>query len=353
MKRKIIQVGVGGWGGTWIEKVLASGSWELGACVDVNTEALLDAQAAHGIDPSRCFTSVEEAAAAISADAALVVVPPQRHLAIAAESFDAGLHVLVEKPLADTMDSGRRMVRLADEAGRHLMVSQNYRFKSAPRAVREILRAPWLGPVTSATVEFRKAPHFTLPDNRHGYTHYRFVEDMCVHHFDLMRAVLGDEPVAAYAQARNPEWSWFAAPPLVNATIELAGGGLVQYYGSWISRGRETTWDGDWFIECENGQVVWADNRVKVRPQEVYYTVYLPGFQERAGWMERELSPGPVEERSFILEEFARRIADGMPPETSGRDNLRSMALTYAVAASVSTGERRELETSDLASAVD
>jgi predicted dehydrogenase len=242
------------------------------------------------------------------------------------------------------------MVRLAEQADRILMVSQNYRYKSAPRAVKEILAAPWLGAVTAATVEFRKAPHFVVPGTKQGYSHYKFIEDMCVHHLDLMRAVLGDEPVAAYAQARNPHWSWFAAPPIVNATIELAGGGLVQYYGSWISRGRETTWDGDWFIDCENGQVAWSENRVRVRPEEVDYTVYLPGFQERGGWMESELVAAPEEERAFVLEEFGRRLDDETQPETSGSDNLKSMALTHAVAQSAATGERCEVEAGATAS---
>jgi predicted dehydrogenase len=343
MKRRLIQVGVGGWGATWVEKAVGSPTWELVGCVDLSEDALEAARLAHGISREQCFSSIAEAVAATHADGALVVVPPQLHLAVAAEAFDAGLDVLVEKPLADTMPNGLEMVRLAEASERILMVSQNYRYKSAPRAVKEILESSWLGKVTSATVEFRKAPHFALPDVRHGYTHYKLIEDMSIHHFDLMRGVLGDEPIAAYAQARNPDWSWFAAPPLVSAVIELSEGGLVHYHGSWVSRGRQTTWDGDWFIDCENGQVEWSNNRVRVRPEEVYYTVYLPGFQERDGWMECDLAVAAEEERHFTLEEFGRCVDERRQPETSGKDNLRSIALTYAVADSAKVGERREL----------
>jgi predicted dehydrogenase len=343
MKRRLIQVGVGGWGATWVEKAVSSPTWELVGCVDLNEDALDAACTAHGIARDQCFSSVGDAVSATEADGALVVVPPPLHLPVAAEAFDAGVDVLVEKPLADTMASGLEMVRLAEASDRILMVSQNYRYKGAPRAVKEILRFPWLGKVTSATVEFRKAPHFVVPDVMHGYAHYKLIEDMSIHHFDLMRAVLGDEPVAAYAQARNPDWSWFTAPPIVSAVIELSGGGLVHYHGSWVSRGRQTTWDGDWFIDCENGQVEWSNNCVRVRPEEVYYTVYLPGFQEREGWMERDLTVAPEEERGFTLEEFGRCVDGRRQPETSGRDNLRSIALTYAVSESAQTHERREL----------
>jgi predicted dehydrogenase len=343
MKRRLIQVGVGGWGATWIEKGLTSATWEVVGFVDASQDALAQLQRTHNIGPDRCFSALSEAAATTSAEAALLVVPPAAHLPVAAEAFDAGLHVLVEKPLADTMPNALEMVRLAESSDRVLMVSQNYRYKSAPRAVKEILQYPWLGKVTSATVEFRKAPHFSLPDVKHGYSHYKLIEDMSIHHFDLMRTVLGDEPTAVYAQARNPEWSWFAAPPIVSAVIELAGGGVIQYYGSWVSRGRQTTWDGDWFIDCENGQVAWANNRVAVRPEEVYYTVYLEGFQERNGWMEADLLSDAEEERAFTLDEFGPCLDERRTPETSGDDNLKSLALTYATADSAEAGERREL----------
>jgi predicted dehydrogenase len=339
----LIQIGVGGWGATWVEKTEASTGWELVACVDTQPEALREVQHRHGFPADRCFATVADAASATGAVAALVVVPPHLHLPVAAEAFAAGLHVLVEKPLADTMANGKEMVARADANGLCLMVSQNYRYKAAPRAVARLLAEPWLGAVTSATVDFRKAPHFTVPDVKHGYTHYKLVEDMAIHHFDLMRAVLHDEPTAVYAQTRNPDWSWFAAPPIVTAVIELAGGGLVQYHGSWVSRGRQTTWDGDWFIECENGQVSWADNRVRVRPEAVYYTVYLEGFPERDGWMDCDLQAAAEEERRFTLEEFGRCVAEKREPATSGRDNLRSIALTYAVVDSAEAGGRRLL----------
>ncbi len=343
MKRRLIQVGVGGWGATWLEKVLGSPSWELVACVDTNESVLEEAKSTHQIPSDRCFGSLAEATRHVEADAALIVVPPEWHLPAAVEAFRAGLHVLVEKPLADTMANAHEMVRQAEASGKVLMVSQNYRYRRAPQTVARLLEEGWLGKVNSATIEFRKAPHFVLPDVPHGYSHYKLVEDMSIHHFDQMRGILKEEPTAVYAQTRNPEWSWFAAPPIVSAVIELESGGLVHYYGSWVSRGRQTTWDGAWFIDCEKGQIEWAENRVRVRPEEIYYTVHLEGFLERGGWMEAELLSDFAEDRAFTLEELGRCIEAGREPETSGRDNLRSVALTYAVVDSARLGERRQI----------
>ena len=340
--KKLIQCGVGGWGATWLEKVRNSSEWELVAMVDTEQANLETARESTPVPTERCFSSVSEAARGVEADAVLVVVPPWVHLPVAAEAFDAGLHALVEKPLAHDMKSSGEMVRLAEQAGVTLMVSQNYRYRAAPQAVAAVLQQGWLGEISYATIEFRKAPHFVIPDVKHGYGHYKLVQDMSVHHFDQLRGILGVEPAAVYAQGRNPDWSWFEFPPVVNAVIELENGGLIQYFGSWISRGKQTTWDGAWAIDCENGQVDWADNRVRVRPEEVYYGVHLDGFRERNGWMEAELAEVP-EDRAFTLDEFARCIDEGREPETSGRDNVRSVALTHAVADSARTGQRVEI----------
>ena len=339
VKRRLIQVGVGGWGASYLQRVLLSTSWELVAVVGRGDSALAAARASHGIERQRCFTSLTEAAAAYEADAALIVVPSAIHLPIASEAFKAGLHVLIEKPLADTMGDAQEIVSQARRAGKTLMVSQNYRYRAAARIVAHLLRQGWLGAVGAVTLEYRKAPLFARPPVPHGYSGFRMIEDLSIHHFDQLRGVLGLEPQSVFSQARNPAWSWFAAPSVVNAVIEMEGGALVDYFASWISRGRQTTWDGSWCIDCAHGVIEWADNRVRVRPEEVYYTVDLPGFTERNGWMEAEFHPSERDARDYILDEFARCLDDGRVPETDGQDNLRSLALAFAAAGSVRAGE--------------
>ena len=131
MRQGLIQVGVGGWGATWVEKGLASTNWELVGCVDANPDALIEVQRVHGYPADRCFPTVADAARETGATGALVVVPPHLHLPVALDAYAAGLHVLVEKPLADTMANGQEMVAQAAAGGRTLMVSQNYRYKAA------------------------------------------------------------------------------------------------------------------------------------------------------------------------------------------------------------------------------
>jgi len=341
---RLIQVGVGGWGATWLDRVLLSPTWELAGIVDASEAQLRDARERTGIDASACFGSIGAARAAVEADAALVVVPAEAHLAVAGEALEVGWHVLVEKPIADTMAAAHELVRRAEAAGRVLMVSQNYRFRRTSQIVQAIMEEGWLGPVHHASVQVYKELHFTLPDVPHGFGAYAFARDAAIHHLDQIRACLAAEPVRVYGQSHNPEWSWFTKPPMLTALIELEGGGLVQFYGSWIARGRSTTFDGDWHVECANGQLRWERGQVMVRPTEPWLSIQMDGFVERErGWMEAEIPAGMTEDRTHVLELFGTCLQTGREPPTSGRDNLRTAALAFALADSAADGLPRQI----------
>jgi predicted dehydrogenase len=336
---RLIQVGVGGWGETWLQRSVASPTWDLVAIVDRDPKALDAAIAAHNLNSKIAFRSIKDAAKSIAADAVLVVVPAAMHLAVAREAFEAGLHVLSEKPMADTMANAHRMVQAARESGKTLMVSQNYRFRRAALVVTEIMKAGWLGRVGHANVTFRKEIYFTKPPKPHEFALYEFIRDGGIHHLDQIRGLLLCEPRKVYGHAYNPTWSWFKEPPMVNAIIELEGGGVVEYFGSWTARGRQTTFDGDWYIECERGQIDFRENRVLIHPEETWLTIQMDGFLERNGWMEAEIPMDTPEDRTYVLEEFGRCLNERRAPPTSGEDNLKSLALAFALRDSALHGE--------------
>src|SRR5262249_32100197 len=70
-------------------------------------------------------------------DVVHVTTPPTSHFKLAMDSFDAGAHVIVEKPVTATFEELEALVRRAKDAGRHLIEDHNYVFNRAPQ---EILR---------------------------------------------------------------------------------------------------------------------------------------------------------------------------------------------------------------------
>jgi predicted dehydrogenase len=165
------------------------------------------------------------------------------------------------------------------------------------------------------------------------------ITDMAIHHFDQMRGILGLEPVRITARSWNPKWSWFAGNAVASVLVEMSNQATVSYTGSWVSQGWETTWDGDWRIQGDGGEINWANNEVVIRPTDLFKTVFMKGAVEQNGMLHADLVSMEVEERWAVLLEFAASILEDREPETNAADNLKSMAMVIGASMSV---KRRE-----------
>jgi UDP-N-acetyl-2-amino-2-deoxyglucuronate dehydrogenase len=76
---------------------------------------------------------------------AVICTPHDRHLDDVLAALQAGCHVLVEKPIARTLDEADRMIAAAARGGRVLMVAENFRFMPGFRAVRRLIDEQRLG----------------------------------------------------------------------------------------------------------------------------------------------------------------------------------------------------------------
>lgn len=333
--RGIVQVGYGSWGASWVAKIAESLRFELRALVELDDGTRARA-VEDGVPASVCFATLADAlAAAGEAELALIVTPPASHRAVALEALAKGLDCLIEKPLADSLEGAREIVAAADRAGRCVAVSQNYRFKRAPRTVKRVLAAGVIGRVEQVRITYAKNAPFA--DFR-TQMEEPVILDMAVHHLDQLRGIVGLEPARLRARSWNPSWSRFRGNASALIEMETLDGAHVVYTGSWCSNGLETTWDGSWDIQGTRGGIVWANNRVEVRFASVFDTVFLPGALERDGVMDVSLDDVVVEERLGVLAELAAAMDAGRPPETDGHDNLRSLGLVLGALESARAG---------------
>jgi predicted dehydrogenase len=146
------------------------------------------------------------------------------------------------------------------------------------------------------------------------------------------------------ARSWNPKWSWFDGDASAAATFRSAAGAVAVYSGSWVSQGWQTTWDGDWRIQGSEGEIHWADNRVLLSPKSVFTSVFVPGARESGGQLGFDLLPMAAEDRLATLAAFHHSVLQDETPETSGSDNLRTLATVLAVRLSVERGETVTLE---------
>ena len=99
-------------------------------------------QAFHGIG---AFGSYQAAAADVRVEAMYLCTPHHLHREHALLAARAGKHILVEKPIARTLEEGRDIVSQSQQAGVTFMVAENYRFMAAVSAAKELIEDGTIG----------------------------------------------------------------------------------------------------------------------------------------------------------------------------------------------------------------
>jgi len=340
---KLVHVGLGGWGQDWeMNAIPPVSQFERVAWVDAHEPTLEAARKRLDLPADRCFTSIAESFAAVECDALLVTAPQVAHVPLAIEAMEAGKHVLCEKPFAVSVDEARQGIEVAERTGKTLMVSQQYRHYPAVRKAAQLVADRQYGPVGTVRVDFRKWSNSApVGNSRHYQFTHPLIYDMAIHHFDLMRLVLGRDAVNVFARVTDSSWSKFEEEGGAAITIEFEGGLIVSYRGSWISPDRPTNWAGDWNLECEKGNIFFTSreggdagtsgDRVLVRP--------VGGGEEKVRLVQPRFWG-----RSAGLVAFAKAIETGEEPETSARSNLGSIALMTAAARSAASGQVEAVE---------
>ncbi|BBD73157.1 hypothetical protein HS1genome_1546 [Sulfodiicoccus acidiphilus] len=114
-----------------------------------NPDVLKDC--ASTFSPLRTFSSIDEVLRS-NADVVDVVLPHNLHRQVVVEALKAGKHVLVEKPIATTVEEGEDMIKASKEYRRKFMVAEQYFFDPTVKAVSSMIREGKLGKVHTIVV---------------------------------------------------------------------------------------------------------------------------------------------------------------------------------------------------------
>jgi len=136
-KPRVAVVGVGDFGRNHVRIAKQSSRADLVAVVDANPARASEVAAANGC---LAFTDLRELAG--KADAAIVAVPTSAHADVGCALLDAGIDVLVEKPIAPDLTSADRLIQSAETHSRILQVGHLERFNPAVIAIAPTVRLP-------------------------------------------------------------------------------------------------------------------------------------------------------------------------------------------------------------------
>jgi predicted dehydrogenase len=263
-----------------------------------------------------------------------VVVPAARHDVVSA-GLEAGCHVLSEKPMAESMEQARDLVRRARAAGRIHAVVQNRRYLPGVRRIGRALRSGLIGEVGSAHSDFFLAPHFG--GFREEMDHVLLL-DMAIHAFDALRCMTGLNSAAVYCREWNPPHSWYRHGSSAAAIFELEGGAAFVYRGSWCAAGLGTSWECAWRFVGSKGTLTWdgADGiRIEVAgsgPRSGLFDSVMPVDAPKLAPEDR------IGGHFGVLSDFMDAVRSGGEPETAGHDNIRSLAMALGAIASAEAG---------------
>lgn len=174
---RTVVIGAGSFGRNHLRVLRKSERGELAGVFDI------DRDRAAGASEGSCpvFSSLEEVAAA-GVQAAIVAVPTSEHERVGSRLIEAGLDVLVEKPIAGDVAAARRLVETASRAGRILQVGHLERFNPAIAALKTITRLPLFFEIHRLSVFSPRSLDVDV------------VLDLMIHDIDILLDLVGKPP---------------------------------------------------------------------------------------------------------------------------------------------------------------
>ena len=212
-------VGAGHMGRRHAEKVAALTG--LGLDVTLSGVADVDAGRARRVAAPLRVPGLEDPAELFRrSDAAVVAVPARAHHAVVAEALDAGLDVLVEKPLAATLEEAQDLLARGQRRGRVLRVGHLESFNTATRFLRERIRAPH-------AIEVERVGPFPSRG-----TDVDVVRDLMIHDIGIVQQLLGEEPADVEAVGLRVVSDWI---DVACARLRFRSGCVAQLTASRVS----------------------------------------------------------------------------------------------------------------------
>ena len=311
---KIMVIGLGQWGQLWVEDILSLPLYKIVALVDTNIGNINTTCSKFKLDKEIGFLDPVKGIETTKPNAALVVVPPEAHFSIAMQCIEHDLHVLSEKPLANNMDEALAIREAVLNRKVKFMVSQDYRWQPPIQALRKAISENVIGKVGYATYSHFQS--LKIGGWREKMMNV-LLEDMSIHHFDILRYIIGRECDEIYAVSFNPSWSWYTGGACVSASLIFEDSFVVNYFATWITTGPIGSWPGEIRIEGEKGALTMNNNG------EVKLLV---------GGSGKNIKPPKMEymARKYALKQFYDAIAKNQDPETNVEDNIKSYAMIQA-----------------------
>jgi predicted dehydrogenase len=270
-------------------------------------------------------------------DAAIIAAPTEHHYWLGMELAEAGVHLLIEKPIAASRAEAEALIRATAARKLVLQVGHVERFNPAFTATAAHIRHPWF-------IEAVRASGYTFRSIDVGV-----VMDLMIHDIDLVLSLVGSEVVdveAIGAAVLGPH------EDMAHARLRFANGCIVNLNASRTSfepQRRMQVYTDDAFVGIDfancSAKIVHPSDKSRRREIDVF-SLTSAEKQHYRETLFTELLPLreiQVEKRNAILDEqhdFLISIRSGQSPQVTGQQGRDALVVAEEIVASIAEQQR-------------
>ncbi|RWE56144.1 Gfo/Idh/MocA family oxidoreductase [Mesorhizobium sp.] len=339
---KLAVLGAGLIGKRHIQHVLAEPSAQLSAVVDPSLVGETIAKEAS----VKWFTSFADMVAADRPDGIIVATPNQAHVQNGLEAIEAGVPALIEKPIADDIISGEKLIAAAEAKGVPLLAGHHRRHNPVMQKAKEVIESGKLGRVLVVNAMFwlfKPDDYFDISWRRERGAGPVFLN--LIHDVDNLRYLFGD---VAAVQARESN-------AVRGNAVEETAVILIEFKNGVLG----TATVSDSVVAPWSWEMTTGENPAYPRTEQSCYMIggthgslAVPSLEvwrnpgKRSWWEPLDQKRIEVDgEDPLVLQirQFCNVIRGDEPPLVSGREGLETLRIIDAVKRSAATGERIKL----------
>jgi predicted dehydrogenase len=282
---------------------------------------------------ARVFGSLEDALEGGGFEAVDLMLPHRLHESAAIAALEAGKHVLLEKPIALSVESAERILEAARRSRRVFMVAENSQYWPEVTRARELIERGAIGEVVTARACAnsrldRSSPFYA------GERPWRFDRretgggigiDLGSHWIRPLRIWMGE--IAEVAAALDHPAAEMEGESLVRALLRFASGRCASFEAAALP-GATLGPDALFRITGSRGEIAIES---RAGGQLVLYDAEHPGGQ-------REEPGGYLAAFALELADFARAVLEGVPPAAGAEMALGDLRAVQAMYRSAATG---------------
>ncbi|MFW9894515.1 MAG: Gfo/Idh/MocA family protein [Candidatus Thorarchaeota archaeon] len=314
---------------------------ELAAICDIKKDSVKRYAKASSVNT--IYTDFEKMLKMEDLDAIDICTIHDQHKSQAILAAEAGMHILLEKPMACSMRDCRYMVKATEKAGITFMVAQVLRYLPSSQKVLELIKNEEIGSISAVQADSILKQSLILPHDHWMFDGNRagggVLITLSIHLLDLLRYFIGDvKQVSGICETIDPLFI-NGAEDFVSATIKFKNGTIGNIFGS-LSMGR-TPWNVRYVIFGETGTIYSNPPSREFAHYQIGDVVISSKQLDSEGFTSQKGEFIPINQdlqtltgnNPFINEviHFVDCCQNDTKPISSGVDNLNTMKIIFGI----------------------